>query len=137
MAIEAFPSTAAAPRSLEQLTTRRAAADAAERKAATDLATVQTELTAAQRRAERAEAEAALARQLLAELRLARRERGEGASAERRRRKAGGPAPSVSDTSSDTPSEPPAEVQRASAPSPDDGGDSIDSSDNEHDDSKA
>ncbi|AEI82069.1 hypothetical protein CNE_BB1p06490 (plasmid) [Cupriavidus necator N-1] len=120
----------------EQLTTRLAAADAAARKAADDLATVQAALAAAQRRAERAEAEAALARQLLAELRLAPRERGEGGSVERRRRKAGGPAPSAGDTSSDTPSEPPAKVQGASAPRPEEGGDSSDSSYNEHDDSK-
>ncbi|MBP0624023.1 DNA-binding protein [Cupriavidus consociatus] len=75
----------------EQLTTRLAAADAVERKAATDLATVREELAAAQRRAERAEAEALLARQLLAELRVAPPGRGEGGGG--RRRKAGAPAP--------------------------------------------
>lgn len=91
----------------EQLATRVGAADAAARKAADDLASVQAALAVAQRRAERSEAEAALARQLLAELRLAPRERGEGGSAERRRRKAGAPASSATDT----PREPPAESQ--------------------------
>ncbi|WP_051320722.1 hypothetical protein [Cupriavidus sp. amp6] len=103
---------------------------------ADDLASVQAELAVAQRRAERGEAEAALARQLLAELRLAPRERGEGGSAERRRRKAGGQAPLAGDTPSDTPAEPPAEVQGASAPSPDNSSNSSNGSDNEHDDSK-
>ncbi|WP_454740080.1 hypothetical protein [Cupriavidus necator] len=51
---------------------------------------MQAELAAAQRRAERAEAEAALARQQLAELRVARPERDGGGG---RRRKAGGSAP--------------------------------------------
>jgi len=54
---------------------RLAATEQAQRKAASDLEAVQAELAAAQRRAERAEAEAALARQLLATLRVAPRER--------------------------------------------------------------
>ncbi|WP_011296091.1 DNA-binding protein [Cupriavidus necator] len=57
------------------LADRLAATEQAQRKAATDLDAVQTQLAAAQRRAERAEAEAALARQLLATLRVAPRER--------------------------------------------------------------
>ena len=61
----------------------------AQRKSASDLDAVQAELAAAQRRAERGEAEAALARQLLAELRVAPPERDGGA----RRRKAGSRAP--------------------------------------------
>ncbi|WP_407935363.1 coiled-coil domain-containing protein, partial [Cupriavidus alkaliphilus] len=110
----------------EQFTTRLAAADAAERKTADDLGAVQAELAAAQRRAERAEAEAALVRQLLAKLRLGPRERD---GAERRRRQAGGSATSASDT----PREPPAEDHKLSAPSEEDGSDS---SDNQRDDSK-
>ncbi|KAI3611542.1 hypothetical protein D8I24_0137 (plasmid) [Cupriavidus necator H850] len=73
------------------LTERLASAEQAQRKGAHDLDAVQAELGAAQRRAERAEAEAALARQLLAELRVAPPGRGEGGGG--RRRKAGGPAP--------------------------------------------
>ncbi len=72
------------------LTDRLAAAEQAQRKSISDLDIVQAELAAAQRRAERAEAEAALARQLLAELRVAPRERDGGGG---RRRKAVGPAP--------------------------------------------
>ncbi|MDX6007213.1 DNA-binding protein [Cupriavidus necator] len=52
---------------------RLAAAEEAQRKSAHDLDAVQAELGTAQRRAERAEAEAALARQLLAELRACAR----------------------------------------------------------------
>lgn len=68
---------------------RLASAEQAQRKSVNDLDTVQAELGAAQRRAERAEAEAALARQLLAELRVGPPER-DGAG---RRRKAGSPVP--------------------------------------------
>ncbi|MFC4522397.1 DNA-binding protein [Cupriavidus pinatubonensis] len=57
------------------LAERLAATEQAQRKAASDLDAVQTELAAAQRRAERAEAEAALARQWLATLRVTPRER--------------------------------------------------------------
>ncbi|WP_434035088.1 DNA-binding protein [Cupriavidus sp. a3] len=71
------------------LTERLAGAEQAQRKSVNDLDAVQAELAAAQRRAERAEAEAALARQLLAELRMGPPERDGGG----RRRKAGGPAP--------------------------------------------
>ncbi|AGW90307.1 DNA-binding protein [Cupriavidus sp. DF5525] len=71
------------------LADRLAGAEQAQRKAAHDLDAVQAELGAAQRRAERAEAEAALARQLLAELRMGPPEREGGG----RRRKAGSPAP--------------------------------------------
>ncbi|WP_305826466.1 hypothetical protein [Cupriavidus sp. AcVe19-6a] len=66
---------------------------------ATDLANVQAELTAAQRRAERAEAEAALARQLRAEYGW---RRASGRGAERRRRKAGGPAPTENKASGES-----------------------------------
>jgi len=83
------------------LTDRLAAADALERKSATDLATVQAELAAAQRRAERAEAEAALARQLLAELRLAPRERDSGGG-----RRRGEPAPAAQDEQGEEPGAP-------------------------------
>jgi hypothetical protein len=72
----------------ERLTERLAAAEAAQRQAGVDRDAAQAKLGAAQRRAERAEAEAALARQLLAELRVAPPGRESG-----RRRKAGGPAP--------------------------------------------
>uniref|UniRef100_UPI003F4975A0 DNA-binding protein n=1 Tax=Cupriavidus necator TaxID=106590 RepID=UPI003F4975A0 len=71
------------------LADRLASAEQAQRKSVNDLDTVQAELGAAQRRAERAEAEAALARQLLAELRMGPPERDGGG----RRRKAGAPAP--------------------------------------------
>uniref|UniRef100_UPI003FA48550 DNA-binding protein n=1 Tax=Cupriavidus necator TaxID=106590 RepID=UPI003FA48550 len=71
------------------LADRLASAEQAQRKTAHDLDAVQLELGAAQRRAERAEAEAALARQLLAELRMGPPEREGGG----RRRKAGGPVP--------------------------------------------
>ncbi|EON18770.1 KfrA protein [Cupriavidus sp. GA3-3] len=74
------------------LADRLASAEQAQRKAAHDLDAVQAELAAAQRRAERAEAEAALARQLLAELRMGPPER-RGESGGGRRRKAGSPAP--------------------------------------------
>lgn len=53
------------------LADRLTTAEQAQRKSVNDLDTMQVELAAAQRRAERAEAEAALARQLLAELRVA------------------------------------------------------------------
>jgi len=71
------------------LADRLASAEQAQRKAAHDLDAVQAEMGAAQRRAERAEAEAALARQLLAELRMGPPEREGGG----RRRKAGSQAP--------------------------------------------
>ncbi len=74
------------------LADRLASAEQAQRKAVNDLDAVQAELAAAQRRAERAEAEAALARQLLAELRRGPPERREE-SGGGRRRKAGSPAP--------------------------------------------
>ncbi|GLC97959.1 hypothetical protein Tamer19_73680 [Cupriavidus sp. TA19] len=70
------------------LADRFASAEQAQRKAAHDVDAVQAELGAAQRRAERAEAEAALVRQLLAELRVGPPEREGGG----RRRKAGSPA---------------------------------------------
>ncbi|WP_042876640.1 DNA-binding protein [Cupriavidus necator] len=73
------------------LAERLAVAEQAQRKAAGDLDTVQAELAAAQRRAERSEAEAALARQLLATLRVAPRER-DGGGAGGRRRKGGSSA---------------------------------------------
>ncbi|MGY2492393.1 DNA-binding protein [Cupriavidus sp. CP313] len=73
------------------LADRLASAEQVQRKSAHDLDAVQAELGAAQRRAERAEAEAALSRQLLAELRVAPPGRGESGGG--RRRKAGGPAP--------------------------------------------
>ncbi|WP_444633863.1 DNA-binding protein [Cupriavidus oxalaticus] len=107
------------------LTDRLASADQAQRKAAHDLDAVQVELAAAQRRAERAEAEAALARQLLAELRMGPPERESG-----RRRKAGGPAP----TDQAAPGEKLDEKQDdkqgapAAALSPEDGSDSSDDS---------
>lgn len=72
------------------LTDRLAGAEQAQRKAANDLDAIHAELAAAQRRAERAEAEAALARQLLAELRVGPPERNGGGG---RRRKADGRAP--------------------------------------------
>ncbi|QUN32397.1 DNA-binding protein (plasmid) [Cupriavidus sp. KK10] len=73
------------------LADRLASAEQAQRKAAHDLDAVQAALGVAQRRAERAEAEAALARQLLATLRVAPRER-DGGGAGGRRRKGGSSA---------------------------------------------
>ncbi|MGY2492720.1 DNA-binding protein, partial [Cupriavidus sp. CP313] len=67
------------------LADRLASAQQAQRKSAHDLDAVQVELAAAQRRAERAEAEAALARQLLAELRVAPPGRGESGGGRRRK----------------------------------------------------
>ncbi|KAI3603237.1 hypothetical protein D8I24_3060 (plasmid) [Cupriavidus necator H850] len=79
----------------------------------------------AQRRAERAEAEAVLARQLLAELRLPRERE--------RRHKSGGPA----STDSEAPNEKPADEHGAPTGSnPEDGSDSSDRNDNQNDDSK-
>ncbi|WP_454754568.1 DNA-binding protein [Cupriavidus necator] len=78
------------------LAERLAATEQAQRQVAGDLDTVQTELAAAQRRAERAEAEAALARQWLATLRVAPREREGG-----RRRKAGSSAPTAPEAQGD------------------------------------
>jgi hypothetical protein len=76
------------------LADRLAAAGEAAQRTISELDTVHAELAAAQRRAERAEAEAALARQLLAELRLPREREGAGGG---RRRKTGSPAPAVQD----------------------------------------
>ncbi len=98
------------------LADRLAAAEQAQRKAAHDLDAVQAELGAAQRRAERAEAEAALARQLLAELRVAPPGRAEGGGG--RRRKAGGPAPTDEAAPGTKPDEQQDEKQGAPAPAP-------------------
>ncbi|MDX6008018.1 hypothetical protein [Cupriavidus necator] len=109
----------------ERLNERLAAAEAAQRQAAGERDAAQTELAAAQRRAERAEAEAVLARQLLAELRLPREQE--------RRHKFGGPA----STDSEAPDEKPADEHGAPTGSnPEDGSDSSDRNDNENDDSK-
>ncbi len=113
------------------LADRLAMAEQAQRKSVSDLDTVQAELAAAQRRAERAEAEAALVRQLLAELRLAPPERDGG----RRRRKAGSRAPN--EQPSDKPGEQLGDNQGAPTASltPEDGSESSDRSDSS-DDSK-
>ncbi|WP_042885501.1 DNA-binding protein [Cupriavidus necator] len=102
------------------LADRLASAEQAQRKSAHDVDAVQAELAAAQRRAERAEAEAALARQLLAELRVAPREREGG-----RRRKAGGPAPTEKQAQSEEQGKEQGKEQDAPAASlnPDDGND--------------
>ncbi|MGH8784005.1 MAG: DNA-binding protein, partial [Cupriavidus necator] len=86
---------------------------------------VQAELAAAQRRAERAEAEAALARQLLAELRVAPPGRESG-----RRRKAGGPAPTELGAPSEKQDEQQEDKQGAPAGvlNPDDGSNSSEDS---------
>ncbi|WP_455281354.1 DUF4158 domain-containing protein [Cupriavidus necator] len=81
------------------LADRLAAAEQVQQRTTSELDTVQAEVAAAQRRAERAEAEAALARQLLAQLRVAPRERDGGGG---RRRKGGGPAPTTNQ-GADTP----------------------------------
>ncbi|CAN7761641.1 DNA-binding protein [Cupriavidus necator] len=110
------------------LADRLASAEQAQRKAAHDLDAVQAELGAAQRRAERGEAEAALARQLLAELRVGPTARDGGG----RRRKGGSPPPAAEPN--DKPAERLDEQQdekqdgRAVALNPDDGSDSSDDS---------
>ena len=108
------PGSKPGPRRSPRLTT----AEQAHRKSTSNLDTAQAELAAAQRRVERAEAEAALARQLLAELRVAPREREGGGG---RRGKAGGPAP----TEKQAQSEEQGKEQGAPAASlnPDDGND--------------
>ncbi|WP_439672942.1 DNA-binding protein (plasmid) [Cupriavidus necator] len=110
------------------LADRLASAEQTQRKSAHDLDAVQTELGAAQRRAERAEAEAALARQLLAELRVALPGRGEGGGG--RRRKAGGPAPTDKEAPGEKLDEQQDDKQDAPADvlNPDDGSDSSDNS---------
>ncbi|MBF6989163.1 DNA-binding protein [Cupriavidus sp. IK-TO18] len=115
------------------LADRLAAAEQAQRKAAHDLDAVQAELAAAQRRAERAEAEAALARQLLAELRMGPPER-RGESGGGRWRKAGGPA---STEQADGPGEERDDEQQGAptaASNPEDGSDSSDDSNDSTDD---
>ncbi|MFC4523834.1 MULTISPECIES: DNA-binding protein [Cupriavidus] len=120
------------------LSDRLAAAEQAQRKAAHELDAVQAELGAAQRRAERAAAEAALARQLLAELRVAPPERGGGG----RRRKAGSPAPTEQQAPDGKLDETQDNLQddRQGAPRAashrDDGSDSSDDSNDSKDDSK-
>ncbi|WP_051975006.1 DNA-binding protein [Cupriavidus necator] len=110
------------------LTDRLATAEQAQRKSVNDLDTVQAELAAAQRRAERSEAEAALARQLLAQLRVAPPGRDGGGA---RRRKAGGPAPTEKQAQGEKQDEQQDEKQGAPAAAlnPEDGSDSKDDSD--------
>ncbi|MCY1264929.1 hypothetical protein D9M68_226560 [compost metagenome] len=103
------------------LADRLASAEQAQRKSAHDLNAVQAELGAAQRRAERAEAEAALARQLLAELRVAPPGRESG-----RRRKAGGLAPTEKEAQSEKLDK--EQGAPTAASNPDDGSDSSDDS---------
>ncbi|WP_367395156.1 DNA-binding protein [Cupriavidus sp. Agwp_2] len=117
------------------LADRLASAEQAQRKAAHDLDAVQAELGAAQRRAERAEAEAALARQLLAELRMGPPERDGGG----RRRKAGSLAPTEQaapgekqDQQLDEPQDD-KQGAPAAALNPDDGSDSSDDSNDSND----
>ncbi len=109
------------------LADRLASAEQAQRKSVNDLDTVQAELAAAQRRAERAEAEAALARQLLAELRVGPPER-DGAG---RRRKAGSPAPTEQQAQSEKQGEQQDKKQGAPTATlnPEDGSDSSDDND--------
>ncbi|WP_454743484.1 DNA-binding protein [Cupriavidus necator] len=104
------------------LADRLASAEQAQRKAAHDLG-------AARRRAERAEAEAALARQLLAELRVAPPGRGESGGG--RRRKAGSPASTEQEAPGETLYEHQDDKQGAPAGvlNPEDGSDSSDDSD--------
>ncbi len=108
------------------LADRLAAAEQAQRKSVNDLDGVQAELAAAQRRAERAEAEAALARQLLAELRMGPPAREGGG----RRRKAGSPAPTDNEPQGAKPDGQQDHKQGAptAASHPDDGSDSSDDS---------
>ncbi|QQX89098.1 hypothetical protein JJQ59_36580 (plasmid) [Cupriavidus necator] len=89
---------------------------------------MQAELDAAQRRAERAEAEATLARQLLAELRVAPPGRGESGGG--RRRKAGTPAPADKEAPGEKLDEQQDDKQGAPATAlnPEDGSDSSDDS---------
>lgn len=107
---------------VEELTDRLASAEQAQRKSLSDLSTVQSEFAAAQRRAERAEAEAALVRQLLAELRVAPPEREVGG----RRRKAGSRAPTGQDQEEERGNEPETAAELGNE---DDGNDSRDGSD--------
>jgi chromosome segregation ATPase len=109
------------------LADRLASAEQAQRKSANDLGAVQAELTAAQRRAERSEAEAALVRQLLAELRMGPPERDGGG----RRRKAGSPAPTEQQAQSEKQDEQQEDKQGAPAGvlNPDDDSDSSDDND--------
>ncbi|CAG9177070.1 DNA-binding protein [Cupriavidus pinatubonensis] len=104
------------------LTDRLSAAEQAQGRQALDQERMSTELAAAQRRAERAEAEAALVPQLLAELRGALHER----DSSRRRGKGRGQAPAGNPAQH--PQQPDPGVQATSA----DGGDSIDSSSDDH-----
>ncbi|QQX89094.1 hypothetical protein JJQ59_36555 (plasmid) [Cupriavidus necator] len=108
------------------LADRLASVEQAQHKSAHDLDAAQAGLGAARRRAGRAEAEVALARQLLAELRVALPGRGEGSGG--RRRKAGGPAP----TEQEAPGEKQDEEQGAptAASNPDDGSDDSNDSKN-------
>ncbi|WP_316157557.1 DNA-binding protein [Cupriavidus sp. BIC8F] len=106
------------------LADRLAAAEQAQRKAVHDLDAVQAELGAGQRRAERAEAEAALARQLLAELRMGPPER-RGESGGGRRRKAGSPAPTEQQAQSENQGAPTTTLN------PDDGSDGNDDNDSQ------
>ncbi|QYY33170.1 MULTISPECIES: DNA-binding protein [Cupriavidus] len=104
------------------LTDRLSAAEQAQGRQALEQERMGTELAAAQRRAERAEAEAALVPQLLAELRGALHER----DSSRRRGKGRGQAPAGNQAQH--PQQPDPGVQAPSA----DGGDSIDSSSDDH-----
>ncbi|MDK3022635.1 DNA-binding protein [Cupriavidus taiwanensis] len=108
------------------LADRLASTEQAQRKSAHDLGAVQAELGAAQRRAERAEAEAALARQLLAELRMGPPERDGGG----RRRKARSPTPTEQEAPGEKLDQRQDEKQGAPAAAlnPDDGSDSSDDS---------
>lgn len=117
------------------LADRLAAAEQAQRKSVNDLDAVQAELGAAQRRAERAEAEAALARQLLAELRMGPPER-RGESRGGRRRKAGSPAPNDNEPQSAELDEQQDDKQGAPADvlNPEDGSDSSGDSNDSTDD---
>ncbi|MGY2488465.1 hypothetical protein [Cupriavidus sp. CP313] len=92
--------------------------------------TIHAELAAAQRRAERAEAEAALARQLLAELRVEPPEREEGGG---RRRKAGGPAPTEKQGDKSNEQQDKKQGAPGAALNPDDGSDGSDGSDDNDD----
>uniref|UniRef100_UPI003F49066D DNA-binding protein n=1 Tax=Cupriavidus taiwanensis TaxID=164546 RepID=UPI003F49066D len=117
------------------LADRLAAAEQAQHKSAHDLDAVQAELGAAQRRAERAEAEAALARQLLAELRMGPPEREGGG----RRRKAGSPAPTEPEAperldEQQDEKQDDKQGAPAAASNPDDGSDSSDDSNDSTDD---
>ncbi|SOZ19447.1 Putative KfrA protein (fragment) (plasmid) [Cupriavidus taiwanensis] len=106
------------------LADRLTTAEQAQRKSVNDLDTVQAELAAAQRRAERAEAEAALVRQLLAELRVGPPERNGGGG---RRRKADGPGPTEQQAQCEKQAQEPGVPTVAQ--NPDDGNDSSDDDD--------